>query len=97
MKLRRTTVSAFCASLLLALPLAVRPAIAADALPPRGADTAGSTAFTFACGGPEPCRPQAAPGPADREVHPFAGSLGRPCAWRWRETPSGTRKVRVCF
>lgn len=35
--------------------------------------------------------------PADRQVHPFEGSLGRPCGYRWRATPSGTRKVRVCY
>ncbi|GJD97723.1 hypothetical protein OCOJLMKI_4956 [Methylobacterium iners] len=33
----------------------------------------------------------------DRQVQPFEGSLGRPCGYRWRPTPSGTRKVRVCF
>lgn len=43
------------------------------------------------------CVRQAGPGPADRQVHPFEGTLGRPCAYRWRPTPSGTRKVRVCF
>lgn len=97
MKVCRTMFHPLYASLLIAIPLSVCPAVAADTLPSRGADTARSTAFTFACGEPEPCRPQAAPGPADREVYPFAGSMGRPCAWRWRETPSGTRKVRVCF
>jgi hypothetical protein len=56
-----------------------------------------ATDFTFVCPGPPPCRPQAGPGPADRQVQPFTGSLGRPCAYRWRETPSGPRKVRVCF
>ncbi|MBX9934064.1 MAG: hypothetical protein K2Y56_21520 [Methylobacterium sp.] len=34
---------------------------------------------------------------SDRLVRPFEGSLGRPCGYRWRETPSGTRKVRVCY
>lgn len=53
--------------------------------------------FTSTCSYGQPCRPQAGPGPADRQVHPFIGSLGRPCAYRWRETPSGPRKVRVCF
>ncbi|SFH13513.1 hypothetical protein SAMN05192565_14510 [Methylobacterium gossipiicola] len=60
----------------------------------RGTDSAD---FTFVCLGEHPCRPQAGPGAADRRVDPFQGSLGRPCAYRWRETPSGTRKVRVCF
>ncbi|MCJ2084151.1 hypothetical protein [Methylobacterium sp. J-090] len=55
------------------------------------------TDFTSACSHSQPCRRQAGPGPADRDVHPFEGSLGRPCAYRWRETPSGTRKVRVCY
>ena len=59
---------------------------------PRGAGR-----FTFACGPGAPCRPQAGPGPADRAVHPFEGTLGRPCGYRWRATPEGTRKVRVCF
>lgn len=53
--------------------------------------------FTFACGFEETCRPRAAPGPADRQVRPFEGSLGRPCTYRWRDTPSGPRKVRVCY
>ena len=52
---------------------------------------------TIACGAAGPCRDQAGPGPADRAVHPFEGSLGRPCGYRWRATPEGTRKVRVCF
>lgn len=62
---------------------------------PRG--TVDRTPFTSACPGRHPCRRQAGPGPSDRDVHPFEGSLGRPCAYRWRETPSGPRKVRVCF
>ncbi|WP_246733495.1 hypothetical protein [Methylobacterium sp. BTF04] len=59
--------------------------------------TVAAKPITFACEGVEPCVPKAAPGPADRQVHPFEGTLGRPCAYRWRETPSGTRKVRVCY
>lgn len=43
------------------------------------------------------CRPRTTPGPADRQVTPFEDTLGRPCGWRWRPTPSGTRKVRVCY
>lgn len=74
-------------------------AVLAIALPAglAGAADAGPAPFTFACGFRETCPPQAGPGPADRQVRPFEGSLGRPCAYRWRETPSGTRKVRVCF
>lgn len=49
-----------------------------------------------ACDVGGPCR-QAGPGPADRDVRTFAGSLGRPCGYRWRATPEGSRKVRVCF
>ena len=37
------------------------------------------------------------PPPVDRQVDPFGGTLGRPCGYRWRATPSGTRKVRVCY
>ena len=43
---------------------------------------------------PVPGRP---PGPPDRDARPFEGTLGRPCAYRSRFTPSGTRRVRVCF
>ncbi|MET3695611.1 hypothetical protein [Methylobacterium goesingense] len=53
--------------------------------------------FTFPCGTPGACGVQAGPGPADRDVRPFEGTLGRPCAYRTRATPEGTRKVRVCF
>ncbi|MCJ2035438.1 hypothetical protein [Methylobacterium sp. J-068] len=60
-------------------------------------DAGPGRAVTLSCDGPAPCRPGAAPGPADRAVRPFKGSLGRPCAYRWRATPQGTRKVRVCF
>ncbi|WP_336491576.1 hypothetical protein [Methylobacterium nigriterrae] len=53
--------------------------------------------FTMACRPGPGCRAQASPGAPDRDVRPFEGSLGRPCGWRWRPTPSGTRKVRVCY
>lgn len=36
------------------------------------------------------------PGPPDRDIRPLIDPLGRPCGLRWRETPSGTRRVRVC-
>ena len=78
------------------VPLAIYLA-PAWALAAGGAAATSPTAFTIVCPGPPPCRPQAGPGPADRQVQPFRGSLGRPCAYRWRETPSGTRKVRVCY
>lgn len=67
---------------------------AAETRHTRGTEAAD---VTFACPSPHPCRLQAGPGPADRQVDPFEGSLGRPCAYRRRETPSGSRKVRVCF
>jgi hypothetical protein len=53
--------------------------------------------FTFPCGTPGTCGVQAGPGPADRDVRPFEGTLGRPCGYRSRATPEGVRKVRVCF
>ena len=53
--------------------------------------------FTFPCETPGGCGVQAGPGPADRDVRPFEGTLGRPCDYRTRATPQGTRKVRVCF
>ncbi|GJE70766.1 hypothetical protein [Methylorubrum podarium] len=37
------------------------------------------------------------PGPPDRDIRPLIDPLGRPCGYRWRETPSGPRRVRVCF
>lgn len=53
--------------------------------------------FTFPCGTPGTCGVQAGPGPADRDVRPSEGTLGRPCGYRTRATPQGIRKVRVCF
>lgn len=53
--------------------------------------------FTFPCEPPGRCGVQAGPGPADRFVSPFEGTLGRPCGYRTRITPEGTRKVRMCF
>ena len=53
--------------------------------------------FTFPCETPGTCGVQASPGAPDRDVRPFEGSLGRPCGYRMRATPQGTRKVRVCF
>ena len=43
------------------------------------------------------CPGRRPPGAPDRDARPFEGTLGRPCAYRWRYTPSGTRRVRVCF
>lgn len=53
--------------------------------------------LTFACGFLGACPPRAVPGGPDREVHPFRGSLGRPCGWRERPTPQGPRRVRMCY
>lgn len=52
--------------------------------------------FTFACNVLGDCPRRTVPGPADRDVRPFDGTLGRPCAWRERPTPSGPRRVRTC-
>lgn len=86
-----TTIPLLCAS------LACFPATGTAAAETRHTRGTEAADFTFACLDAQPCRPQAGPGPADRQVDPFAGSLGRPCAYRRRETPSGPRKVRVCF
>ncbi|GEP12680.1 hypothetical protein MGN01_45250 [Methylobacterium gnaphalii] len=43
------------------------------------------------------CPGRRPPGAPDRDARPFEGTLGRPCGYRWRYAPSGTRKVRVCF
>ncbi|MGU3363030.1 hypothetical protein ACLBWX_22165 [Methylobacterium sp. M6A4_1b] len=53
--------------------------------------------FMVPCDAPGTCGVQASPGAADRDVRPFEGTLGRPCGYRMRATPQGTRKVRVCF
>ncbi|MGU3541138.1 hypothetical protein [Methylobacterium sp. A54F] len=53
--------------------------------------------FTIPCDRVLGCIPQATPGAPDRDVRPFEGSLGRPCGWRYRPTPSGTRRVRACY
>ena len=52
--------------------------------------------FTFACVYLGDCPPRTVPGGPDRDVRPFEGTLGRPCAWRERPTPSGPRRVRTC-
>ncbi|TXN19680.1 hypothetical protein [Methylobacterium sp. WL9] len=49
------------------------------------------------CDWPTACPGRRPPGAPDRDARPFEGTLGRPCAYRWRYTPSGTRQVRVCF
>ncbi|WP_155911987.1 hypothetical protein [Methylobacterium sp. 77] len=53
--------------------------------------------FTLPCDRLDGCSHPGASQQPDRRVHPFEGTLGRPCGYRWRPTPSGTRKVRVCY
>ncbi|WP_284211854.1 hypothetical protein [Methylobacterium brachythecii] len=43
------------------------------------------------------CPGRRPPGAPDRDARPFEGTLGRPCGYRWQYSPSGTRRVRVCF
>jgi hypothetical protein len=62
----------------------------ADPRPPDGD-------LDFLCNFLGDCPTRAAPGGPDRDVRPFVGSLGRPCAWRTRPTPEGPRRVRVCW
>ena len=93
-------IAAIGAALILQSGAVLAAARMADRHVPR--DTVPPRAFTFACAANGPCRNrdetrQAGPGPADRAVHPFEGSLGRPCAYRTRFTPQGNRKVRVCY
>lgn len=69
------------------------------AVPATAADAGAPGIGRRAC--PQPLRCRRPPGPPDRDVRPFEGSLqgalGRPCGIRWRYTPSGPRRVRVCF
>ncbi|MFD1303565.1 hypothetical protein [Methylobacterium marchantiae] len=53
--------------------------------------------FRLPCDRLDGCQNPGSSQQPDRRVHPFEGTLGRPCAYRWRPTPSGTRKVRVCY
>ncbi|MEG9503775.1 MAG: hypothetical protein MIN69_18255 [Methylorubrum extorquens] len=46
---------------------------------------------------PDDVRCRRPPGPPDRDIRPLIDPLGRPCGYRWRETPSGPRRVRVCY
>ena len=43
------------------------------------------------------CPGRRPPGDPDRDARPFEGTLGRPCAYRWRFEPSGKRRYRVCY
>ncbi len=80
---------------------AMRPVTAALAL----ALTTGSAAWAADAGQsrpspvvcPDDVRCRRPPGPPDRDVRPLIDPLGRPCGYRWRETPSGPRRVRVCY
>ena len=62
----------------------------ADPRPPDGN-------LDFACNFLGDCPARTVPGARDRDVRPFVGGLGRPCAWRERPTPEGPRKVRACW
>lgn len=93
-----------CALLLALLPAGVTlcPGTAAAA-PPAGSEFRDGTLvlppsleFTFPCDRLDGCRNPGASQQPDRQVRPFDGTLGRPCAYRFRATPSGTRKVRIC-
>ena len=53
--------------------------------------------LTFPCAFLGDCPNRKIPGGPDRAVHPFEGSIGRPCGWRVRPTPQGPRKVRTCY
>lgn len=72
--------------------------LAVPALQPA---SAGARPLPVVCGPGGICEERAdarrPPGAPDRDARPFGGSLGRPCAYRWRFTPEGTRRVRVCF
>ncbi|GEL40451.1 hypothetical protein MEX01_10420 [Methylorubrum extorquens] len=65
----------------------------------------GSAAWAADAGRPQPgaarcsddVRCRRPPGPPDRDIRPLIDPLGRPCGFRWRETPSGPRRVRVCY
>jgi hypothetical protein len=46
---------------------------------------------------PDDVRCRRPPGPPDRDIRPLIDPLGRPCGVRWRETPQGPRRVRVCY
>ena len=90
--------------LVLAAALTFKPA-ATDAASPTGLDmhriagshTIGAAERVVGCDSRIDCPGRRPPGPPDRDARPFEGTLGRPCAYRWRFTPEGTRRVRVCF
>jgi hypothetical protein len=82
------------------LPILLLAALIATAAPAAAADAGRSRSVRPSdCAWPVRCRRP--PGPPDRDVRPFdgtfRGALGRPCGIRWRYTPSGPRRVRVCF
>ena len=74
--------------------LACATLLAIGAGPAGAADAGAAGVRARPCAGNVRCRRP--PGPPDRDVRPFEGTLGRPCGLRWRETPEGTRRVRVC-
>ncbi len=85
---------------ILALPILALGAWVATDRPAAAADAGRAGAVVRSdCAWPVRCRRP--PGPPDRDVRPFEGTLrgalGRPCGIRWRYTPSGPRRVRICF
>lgn len=68
--------------------------IVIDGSAARAADLDLAPPATAVCAGDARCRRP--PGPPDRDIRPLIDPLGRPCGVRWRETPSGPRRVRVC-
>lgn len=56
-----------------------------------------SLEFTFPCDRIDGCRNPGSSQQPDRQIRPFEGTLGRPCGYRERPTPSGPRRVRVCY
>jgi hypothetical protein len=77
-------------TILLALAMTVGGPAHADPRPLDGN-------LDFPCNFLGACPKRVVPGGPDRDVRPFSGSLGRPCAWRDRPTPEGPRRVRVCW
>ena len=77
-------------TILLALAITASGQAYAEPQPPDGN-------LDFLCNFLGDCPNRSAPGGPDRDVRPFVGSLGRPCARRIRPTPEGPRRVRACW
>ncbi len=87
------------------IPVSTLPILALAALVTTAASAAAADAGRAEIAGRRDCawplRCRRPPGPPDRDVRPFdgtlRGALGRPCGIRWRYAPSGPRRVRICF